>query len=102
MSPLLRGVLWVVSSAAVVWLAAALAMAARMGSTGGMMGGMMRGGCPMCPMMSGAGGGGMMEGGMMGWPMMLGMALWWLVVLALAGVFVYLAVSALRGRRHAR
>lgn len=112
----LRTALWGLSSLAVLWTVSALVMAGMMGS---MMGSMTGGGCPMCELGMGGGmmgrgaagqaagaapgGGGMMGGGMMGGAMMgmmLTMGLTWVVMLGLDAVFVYLVVTALRGRGH--
>lgn len=92
----MRRVLWTLSGLAVVWVVAMLGM---MGRGGGMMSG-----SGMCGM-AGSGGmmpGGMMSGGMpmggaMGW-MMLGMAVTWLVMLGLVGMFVSLIVTLFRDR----
>lgn len=85
----LRTTLWVLSSLAVLWTLLAL------------VGWLSMGGMQCCGMMSGeAMSGGMvgMTGGMMG-RMMLHMALTWLVMLGLDGVFIYLLVSRGRDRR---
>lgn len=89
----LRTVLWVLGGIAVAWLLTCLAMLPAMSH---MMGsGMMEG------MHEGATGGGMMGdmgmGSMM--TMMAMMAVQFVVMLALAGVFVYLVLDSLRGRR---
>jgi uncharacterized membrane protein len=77
----LRTTLWILSSLAVLWTLTALIEVFTMGSM--MRGGMMRGDHMM-------GGGGMMGG------MIVHMALTWIVMLGLDGVFVYLVTA---GRR---
>jgi uncharacterized membrane protein len=90
MSKGLRITLWVLSSLAVVWTVGTLVGLAGMrtmmssgmmrpGETGGTMHGMM--------------GDGMMMG------MMLHMALTWIIMLGLVGVFIYLIVTARRTQR---
>ncbi|MBA3346039.1 MAG: hypothetical protein H0T44_12235 [Gemmatimonadales bacterium] len=99
----LRTALWVLSSLAVLWTLLAL-----IGwfSMGGMMGRETMGDSGMMGMMggdstraAGRGMGGMMMGGKMMGGMMLHMALTWLVMLGLDGVFVYLLASWGRSRR---
>jgi uncharacterized membrane protein len=85
----LRTALWVLSSLAVFWTIIALIGLAVMGAT--MSGGMMRPG-GMGGMMNGTMGGGMMMG------MMFHMALTWIVMIGLVGVFIYLVVTARRAR----
>jgi hypothetical protein len=87
----LRGVLWVLSTLAVVWLVSGLFMLPAMGRMMG-EGGMMGGG-----MMNGGMRGGM--GSMMG--MMVTMGAQFLAMLGLVGVFVYLVVDSFRKRSSA-
>lgn len=91
----LRAVLWVLGSLATLWLVLFLAMLPSMGR---MMGGGM--------MEEGMKGGHMMDGGMMAGGGMMGMmslmAVQSIALLGLVGVFVYLVVDSLRGRRAPR
>lgn len=89
----LRIVLWTLSSLAVLWLLLALTMLPAMGRM--MSGGMMGAG------MSGEGG---MTNGMVccagGMPAMMGMmTIQGVMLLGLAGIFIYLVVDSLRSRR---
>lgn len=83
----LRVVLWVLGALGIVWV---ILWVLALPAMGGMMGenGMMGGGM---------GGGAMMDGGMMA--MMGAMVVQTLGMLGLAGIFVYLVVDTLRGRR---
>jgi hypothetical protein len=85
----LRPMLWILSSLAVLWIVIALigffSMGGMMGSTGGMHGG---------GMMSGMQGSGMAAGWVAG--MVLELTLTWAVMLGLAGIFVYLVLTARR------
>lgn len=87
----LRITLWSLSSLAVLWTIIALVGVFTVGR-GGMMNGGMMGSSGMAGGMhaSGSMGSGLVAG------MMVHMALTWLVMLGLVGVFVYLAVTARR------